>query len=166
MCFQSILSGAECSGGAVFFMSVTISKGDLLAAFALGATANFPWEMAHSLLYRDTAGLTLGEHLLCCGLVSLADGAGITTIFALGAAVSKEPRWTRRRSATRLGATALLGLGLAVVAEKLALHLGWWAYGPAMPRVPGTELGISPLIQFVVLPLGVLFWALPRLWRR
>ena len=147
-------------------MSVTISKGDLLAAFALGAAANFPWEMAHSLLYRDTAGFTPGEHLLCCGLASLADGAGIAAIFALGAAVSKEPRWTRRRSATRLGATALLGLGLAVVAEKLALHLDWWAYGPAMPRVPGTELGISPLIQFVVLPLGVLFWALPRLWRR
>ena len=49
--------------------------------------------------------------------------------------------------------------------EWLALRLGWWTYSPAMPRVPGTDLGASPLAQFVVLPLGVLFWILPRLWK-
>ena len=77
---------------------------DLLRAGALGALVNFPWEMAHSLLYREAA------------------------------------------------------------TERLALRLGWWSYGASMPRVPGTGLGVSPLAQFVALPLLVLFWLLPRRW--
>ncbi|HXI15746.1 MAG TPA: hypothetical protein VNM48_05195 [Chloroflexota bacterium] len=147
-------------------MNTVVRKDDVFAAFALGTAANFPWEMAHSLLYRNTAGFTWQEHLLCCGLASLADGVGIAAIFGVGAVAFREPRWTRRTTPLRWSAAALMGLAGAVAAEKLALRLGWWAYEPTMPRVPGSDLGISPLVQFVVLPLGVLFWALPRLWNR
>lgn len=139
--------------------------GDLFTAFAIGAAANFPWEMAHSLLYRNPRGFGLKEHLICCGVASLADGVGIAAIFAVGAAAFREPRWTRQITPSRLGAATLLGIGGAVVTEWLALRLDWWAYTPAMPRVPGTNLGLSPLVQFIVLPLLVLFGALPRWWR-
>lgn len=144
---------------------MVVRKCDLLAAAGLGAVANLPWEMAHSLLYRDPPGFTWEQHLVCCGLAALVDGAGIAAIFGVGALAFRDPRWTRVRSPARLGAAALLGLGGAVVTEWLALRLGWWGYGPAMPRVPGTDLGISPLVQFVVLPPGVLFWALPHWWQ-
>lgn len=142
------------------------AKSDLMAVAALGTISNFPWEMAHSLLYRNTADFTWKQHLPCCGGASLLDGAGIAAIFGIGALVFREPRWTRRPLPARLGLTVLLGLTGAVVAEWLALRLDWWSYGPAMPRVPGTDLGISPLVQFIVLPLGVLFWALPHWWKR
>jgi hypothetical protein len=147
-------------------VSAAIQKRDLLAAVGLGAAANFPWEIAHSLLYRGASRFTWGQHLLCCLLASLADGAGVATIFAIGAFVFRDRRWTRRPSPARLAAAALLGLAGAVVIERLALHLDWWGYGPAMPRVPGTDLGVSPLAQFVFLPLAILFWMLPRRWDR
>lgn len=134
-------------------------------AGALGAVVNFPWEMAHSLLYRGGPEATWLQHLVCCGLASLADGLGIGALFAIGAAAFREPRWTRQRTPSRLGAVMLLGLGGAVMTEWLALRLDWWAYSPAMPRLPGTNLGISPLVQFIVLPVVVLFGALPRWWR-
>jgi hypothetical protein len=137
---------------------------DLLRSFTLGTIANFPWEMAHSFLYRGVPGFTLEQHLVCCGLASVADGVAMAAIFGGGAALFRDPKWTRDLSAARLGVTMLLGLLGAVITEWLALHLGWWGYGPSMPRVPGTELGVSPLVQFVVLPLVVLFWALPRWW--
>ena len=143
-----------------------VRRRDVLAAGVLGAAANFPWEMVHSLLYRGWREATWPQHLVCCGLASLADGVGIAAIFLAGAVAFRDPHWTRIVSAARLGLAALLGLGAAVATEWLALRLDWWAYGPAMPRVPGTNLGISPLVQFVVLPLGVLFWALPRWWSR
>ena len=136
---------------------------DLPAAFALGAGVNFPWELAHSLLYRGMSSFTWLQHLVCCGLAALADGAGIAVIFAVGAVVFRDPRWTRCCCPRRLGLVVLLGLVGAVLTERLALSLDWWAYGPAMPRVPGTDLGVSPLVQFAVLPPVVLFWALP--WR-
>ena len=137
---------------------------DLLIAFGAGAGVNFPWELAHSLLYRGVPGFTWSQHLLCCGLAALADGLGIVAIYYAGAVVFRDPRWSRRCSPARLGLVLVLGFAGAVLTERLALQLGWWAYGPAMPRVPVTDLGISPLVQFVVLPPGVLFWALPRWW--
>lgn len=139
-------------------------RSDLLAATTLGALVNFPWEMAHSLLYRNTVGFTWKQHLLCCGGASLLDGVGIAIIFGTGAAAFREARWTRHCSVARLGLTALLGFTGTVITEWLALRGDWWEYQPAMPRLPGTELGISPLAQFIVLPWGVLFWALPRWW--
>ena len=142
------------------------SKKDLLTAFAIGAAVNFPWEMAHSRLYRGGAEYTWREHLVCCGLAALADGLGIAALFATGALLFRDPRWTRSPSSVHIGVTALLGLLGAVLTEGLALRLGWWDYGPAMPRLPGTALGLSPLAQFVVLPLVTLFWALPRGWAR
>lgn len=141
-----------------------VRAGDLVTAGLFGAAANFPWEMAHSLLYRGWREATWQQHLACCGLASLADGAGIAAIFGVGALVFRDGRWTRQCSAPRLGLAAALGLTGAVVTEQLALRLDWWAYGPAMPRVPGTRLGVSPLVQFLVLPLGVLFGVLPRWW--
>jgi hypothetical protein len=139
---------------------------DLWIAFMVGAGVNFPWEMAHSFLYRGVRGFTWEQHLVCCGLAALADGAGIALIFATGARCFREARRTQRAGLGPFALTVLLGLVGAVLTEHLALRLGWWAYGPAMPRLPGTELGLSPLVQFVVLPVWVLFWALPRRWKR
>lgn len=147
-------------------MSTRPRSSDLFAIVAWGAAANFPWEMAHSLLYRGAENWGWKRHLLCCGLASLADGLDIAAIFGIGVMVFSEWRWTRQLSSIRLGLTGLLGLAGAVAIEQSALRFGWWAYEPAMPRVPGTELGLSPLVPFTIVPLVVLFWVLPRQWSR
>lgn len=139
-------------------------QGALFTAFLLGSTLNFLWEMAHSLLYRGSTEWTWGKHLLCCGLASIADGVGIAAIFGIGAFAFRDPRWTERPSSARLGTAILLGLTGALITEQLALRLGWWTYEPRMPRIPGTDLAVSPVLQFIVVPLVVLFWALPRRW--
>src|SRR5258708_5041040 len=123
-------------------------KGDLIRSAIFGTVVNFPWEMAHSLLYRGSAGWTLTRHLICCGLASLADGIGIAIIFCFGSFVFRDAQWTRIRSVTRIAFAALLGLTQALIVEWVALRLDWWAYMPMMPRVPGTNLGVSPLVQF------------------
>lgn len=141
-----------------------IRKGDLFAATGYGATLNFPWEMAQSALYRIGPESPFIQRIAYCGFASLADGAGIAAMFALGAFAFRDPRWTRLQSPARWGFIVLLGFIGAGVTEWVALGQGWWSYRPAMPRLPGTELGASPLAQFVILPPVVLFWALPR-WR-
>src|SRR5438128_2638512 len=124
---------------------------DLLSAAGIGTLVNFPWEMAHSLLYRGSVGLTWDQHFICCGLASLVDGIGTAAIFGIGAHAFRDPRWTRQVTPERLALAVFLGLIGAATTEWLALRLGWWTYSPAMPRVPGTDLGASPLAQFVVL---------------
>ena len=139
---------------------------DLLLAFVLGSVADFPWEMAHSVLYQGMSRLGWVRGTVCCVLASLADGVGIAVIFAAGALLFRDWRWTRHLSAGRVALVVLVGVVIALLTEQTALRLGWWSYGPRMPRVPGTDLGVTPLAQFVLLPPAVLFWALPRWWDR
>ena len=145
---------------------VKIERGDLLAVAAFGVMINFPWEVAHSPLYYSSHVSHWGQRLLCTGIAAFEDGLGIAALYVIGAVLFQDPQWTRTRSPIRMGATVFLGLAGAATTEWLALGLGWWSYRSEMPRVPGTALGISPLAQFVLLPLVVLFWALPHRWTR
>jgi hypothetical protein len=58
-----------------------------------------------------------------------------------------------------------LGFIGAVFVERIAIALGWWRHGPGMPIVTGLGVGLSPLLQFQVLPPSVLFFATCR-WHR
>jgi hypothetical protein len=80
----------------------------VLASAVLGALVNFPWEWAHSVLYRGVPSFTWRDHLVCCGLAALADGVGIGVIFGIGAIAFRDPHWTGRPSPARLGLVALL----------------------------------------------------------
>lgn len=53
---------------------------------------------------------------------------------------------------------SLAGLALAAGIEWVAVHvLNRWTYTPSMPRIPGAEIGIVPLIQMLILP-PLIFW--------
>ena len=136
---------------------------DALLVLSIGTAANFPWELAQSLLYRGTSGFSWSQHVACCALASLADGTGIVAMYLLGTLAWNDEYWNYHGSHIKVAATVALGLVGATVIEKVALQLNWWAYGPAMPRVVGTDLGVSPLVQFVLLPPLLLFCVVPRL---
>lgn len=53
----------------------------------------------------------------------------------------------------------MVGVLITIVMEWLATHvLGRWTYAASMPVVPTLEVGVSPLLQWVVLlPLVVWF---------
>lgn len=142
-------------------LSLTRPK-DLLRVGSFGFAVNFIWELAHTPLYRVTAGWS--EHLICCTIASLADGLGLVLIFIVGAIVFDDGRWTRCPTISRIGLAVVLGFGGAVLVELVALARGWWSYLEEMPRLPGTPIGLSPLLQFTVLPVGVLFYLMPRRW--
>ena len=62
-----------------------------------------------------------------------------------------------------LGFTAC-GLAVAIAIERLALGGLWmqdWSYSPLMPVVPGLGVGLSPLVQWLVLP-PLLIWMVRR----
>jgi hypothetical protein len=54
---------------------------------------------------------------------------------------------------------------MAVAVETWGLAAGRWQYSDSMPRVPGIELGLVPLLQIAILaPLT--FWATARWLKR
>jgi hypothetical protein len=56
----------------------------------------------------------------------------------------------------------LMGLALTIVLERLATGpLERWAYSDLMPIVPALGVGLAPLVQWIVLPLA-LVWLVRR----
>lgn len=46
-----------------------------------------------------------------------------------------------------------------VLSERINLASGAWAYSAWMPVLPGTGIGLAPLLQWVLVPLAAWRWA-------
>lgn len=130
-----------------------------LGAMAVG---NLMWEIAHLPLYTlwvegswdeiTYADLhcTVGDELIAsiCLLLSLVvTGRGVWPLKLFGAVAE---------------VTILLALSYTVFSEWLNTEVrGAWAYREAMPRLPGLGTGLTPFLQWIVVPLLAFRWAWP-----
>lgn len=70
--------------------------------------------------------------------------------------------WPSRGYVTAAAGTLVSGLAYTVFSEWLNVTVrGSWAYAPAMPRLPPFGTGLSPLLQWVVVPLIAFAWVRP-----
>jgi len=71
--------------------------------------------------------------------------------------------WLARGYVIAAAATLVSGLAYTVFSEWLNVTVrGSWAYAPAMPRLPPLGTGLSPLLQWVIVPLIAFAWARPH----
>ena len=123
----------------------------LLFAFIL----NFAWEIIQGPLY---IGFTYSiSHIAFCGLASVADAIMVLLIYFILAIIYKEPLWIKHINIQRtLILISIGGIG-AILAEIRYLSLGNWDYAPSMPILPFVHAGLSPVLQFILLP-GLIFY--------
>lgn len=118
--------------------------------FLLAVAVNFPWEMAQAYLYAPMGdGVT--ATMRCFG-ASIVDGAIVLGIAVAGTAVFRRADWFRRLNTSRVLFTVAGGASAAVLIERFALTTGRWGYGPVMPLIPTTDVGIVPVAQMMILP--------------
>jgi hypothetical protein len=87
--------------------------------------------------------------------------AGICLILSL--AVLGRNAWPLQRFGAVAAATVLLALSYTVFSEWLNTEVREsWAYREAMPRLPVLGTGLSPLLQWIVVPVLGFRWARPR----
>lgn len=55
--------------------------------------------------------------------------------------------------------TVALSISYTLLSERLNIARGSWAYSSMMPVLPWIEVGISPLLQWIVVPLVAFSWA-------
>jgi hypothetical protein len=126
------------------------------------AVGNLVWETLQLPLYtvwRTARAAYLGFAVLHCWVGDL-----LIASVSLGCGIAIAGRsWLRSGYQRAAVAALILGVAYTVFSEWLNVTVrGSWAYGPPMPRLPALGTGLSPLLQWVVVPLAAFAWARPR----
>jgi hypothetical protein len=124
------------------------------------AVGNLAWEFAHMPLYTIwETGTT--EQIILYGLhctagdILIALSALVIALFVFGT-----PAWPGE-GYVRVGIVAvILGIGYTMFSEWLNIEVREaWAYRDIMPVIPLTGAGLTPMLQWIVLPILGLWWA-------
>ena len=123
---------------------------------------NLTWEFAQVPLF---AGMPSAEHwhaVLVCARATLGDVVIALIGFWTIAASTRARTWVLRPTAAHIIGFEAVGLLITVVMEWLATRvLGRWTYAEAMPVIPLLEVGLAPLLQWIVLP-PIVVWFVRR----
>lgn len=116
--------------------------------------ANLAWESAHVPLYTiwtDRAPLDIAFSVLHCtaGDIAIASACLVAALAAFGHA-----DWPDRRYAWVAIGAAMIGTVYTIHSERRNLEAGTWEYSDAMLIIPPFDVGLSPLLQSVVIPLA------------
>ena len=121
---------------------------------------NLAWEIIQGPLYK---GFTYSKsHIVFCGLASLADAVMVILIYFLLAIIYKDPLWINHINLKRILILILIGGIGAILAEMYHLSLGNWSYASSMPILSFVNAGLSPVLQFMFLPVLIFYLSLLR----
>lgn len=120
---------------------------------ALAFLFNLIWELIQIPLYK-AASYSL-DHIAFCVLASIADAILVMLLFFGSAVIFRNLFWIRDKKWHQILIIILIGGLGAVLGEMRHLSIGSWAYADAMPIIPLINVGLSPILQFMILPIVV-----------
>lgn len=134
---------------------------------AFVAVANLGWEFVHMPLYTLWRAGTVSEIAFAAihcagGDVLIALSTLMLSLFLLG-----DPAWPDRRRGPVITLTLIFGVAYTLFSEWLNIEVRQaWAYSELMPVIPILDAGISPVLQWIVIPLAGFRFALSGRTRR
>lgn len=124
-------------------------------ALVLAFLLNFAWEVVQMPLYKD-ASFNL-QSVAFCALASIADAVMVLLIYLCFALLYKKPLWVEELTASRIFLVMVVGGIGAIIAEMRHVSAGNWAYDESMPILPIVDAGLSPVLQFMLLPVLIYY---------
>ncbi len=124
-----------------------------VAVFAL--LLNYPWEFAQAPLFAAMAEAPHWDAIKRCSTATLGDIVIMLIAYWSVAAIARSRYWITAPTAAHLMMFVAVGVTITVLIEQLALRglwFGGWDYSSLMPVIPGIGVGLSPLLQWIVLP--------------
>jgi hypothetical protein len=125
----------------------------LRAYLGVTAIANLLWEMLHLPLYGIWTTGSVGQKafaVLHCtaGDVLIALAAFVAALTTVGTKA-----WPTEHHRPVLFVTLIIGVAYTIFSEWLNIVIrASWAYSPLMPVIPIIKTGLSPLLQWFVIP--------------
>ena len=127
---------------------------------AFVAAANLVWETVQLPLYtiwREGSPYDLAVAVAHCtgGDVLIA-----AVSLALAWALVGGRAWPARRYGRAAAVALALGVAYTVFSERYNVGVrATWAYSDLMPMVPFLDVGLSPVAQWIVIPIAGFLWA-------
>jgi hypothetical protein len=136
------------------------SIGRTLAVFVLFSFLfHFAWEILQAPLFARMPMVSHWLATLVCLKATFGDVGIALASFAVGAWWERDWRWFVMPSNSALAAYLATGVLITIVFELYAVYwAGRWSYSELMPIVPLLRVGLAPLLQWIALPLAVLFF--------
>jgi hypothetical protein len=137
-----------------------------LWVFFFGFLLNLWYELLHSVFYTHFTepGYTYLELVTMLVESAIADGfISLNLLFAVTVFRRGEWEWASHRDWNWKAVlfVVVVALGMQIVGETVALHMGEWAYNETMPVIPGLGIGLTPALQMPLLILPT-FWLAQR----
>ena len=130
-----------------------------VAVFAL--LLNFPWEILQAPLFAGMADGPFINAIQGCAQAALGDAVIMLLAYWTVSGVAGSRYWMLAPSSRQLFLFVAIGVFITAAIEWLATRGYWvhsWTYSPAMPVVPAVGLGVFPLLQWIILPLLVVWF--------
>ncbi len=121
---------------------------------------HFIWEILHLPLYTLWTTGTFGQKAFAVAHCTIGDAmiAGLSVLVAL--AFFGHAMWPRANAARVYAVTVALGIAYTIYSEWMNTSVrGSWSYSDLMPILPVTRTGLSPLLQWIVVPALALGFA-------
>ncbi|MBK5214449.1 MAG: hypothetical protein JJE55_12405 [Flavobacteriaceae bacterium] len=125
-----------------------------ISTFALTAFLfNIGWELLQGPLYE---GYQYDwNHIRMCLLASVTDMLTLLVmLFGLGL-FYKNIFWIQKLSVGKIILIVVSGGTGTILLERLHIAIGYWEYAKAMPILPIVDVGLTPFLQFTVLPIAI-----------
>ena len=127
----------------------------ILLVIVISYFLNLIWELLHIPLYESS--VLPNNHMILCMLASLADVIMVLLLYFGLAIVYKDPLWLKTLSRTRVLITMMVGAMGAILSETRHIAAGNWAYTGSMPILPIVGVGLTPVLQFIILPVLIYY---------
>jgi hypothetical protein len=121
---------------------------------AVIAAGNLVWEFAHMPLYTLWQSGTGGEIVFAALHCTAGDLLIATASLVLALVIVGDAEWPHRGFVRVAALTVAAGVGYTVFSEWLNVEVRRaWTYSASMPTLPWLGTGLSPLAQWVAVPV-------------
>jgi hypothetical protein len=125
------------------------------------AWLNFIWEIIQLpfyTLWRTATPKTIAFAVIHCtaGDVVIAITALVSSLLIFGS-----NDWPERRRISISILTIITGVTYTVYSERSNIASGAWAYSEVMPIIPWLDIGLTPILQWLIIP-GYYFWKIEK----
>ena len=125
-----------------------------LAGFAF--LLNFPWEIIQSPLFEGMAGMPHRDAVQYCTRAAFGDAGIVLIAYWTVAVVSGRGRgWLQQSGRMPIAIFTIIGVLITIAIELLATNGRWferWTYSADMPVLWGINVGLVPILQWIILP--------------